>query len=343
MMSIKIGIIGASGYWGKKILPAILSFPNVEVVVCAGNSDSQKLSEAAAEVRLRFPRLIELLGFKPVIEHPSLDAVIVATPAETHFSIAGEALKAGKHVFLEKPMCLRLDQARELTKLAKRKNKILFIDHTYLHSKCLHFIKKKLDEGDLGTKIHYFHTNRTQMGIYRLHNILWDLGSHDLSIVKYLFPDEVLDGIKVDGWLNFQPYGDHTSGNFIDTISFRLSYRSGFIASAFLSWCYPKRARDIIIAGENRMVVFENNTKITIFEHDMSSRNSTGEIQWHLVEEYSPDDNPLRNSLRCFFSCVEKKKIKTNYWLSPDFACQIIGQLEKIEKAYNSKRSSMLT
>src|SRR3990172_6232180 len=181
-MNIKIGIIGASGYWGRKILKAISSLSNAEVLICSGYSNLKRLNEVIeSSYPLSLSKPQKTLNHREIIHSPVIDAVIISTPAEKHFSIACEALREGKHVCLGKPMCLRVDNAHELAQLAKYKDRILFFDHTYLHSKCIHFIKDKIDSYEIGKNI-YYHSHRTQIGIYRSFSVLWDLGPHDLSI-----------------------------------------------------------------------------------------------------------------------------------------------------------------
>jgi len=333
-LKIKIGIIGTSGYWGRKILKILNSLLNFELIACAGYSNSAKLTEVVKANYFRSPTPVETLKYKEIIQLDLIDAVIISTPAESHYSIAKKSLESGKHVFLEKPMCLNSGEAKKLVQLANKIGKILFIDHTYLHSKCLQFIKNKLENKELGAKVFSFHTNRTQIGIYRIHNVLWDLGPHDISMIKFLFPNQIIKNIMVTPSINFQLTKDHQSRRTEDVMFYKLSYESGFSASTFISWCHPKRARDIIIIGENKMILFENNDKVTIFEHNLSSMKIHQEIQWNKIEEYSaPDDNPLSNSLQCFYNCVINKNSAKFDYLSPEFGYDIILTLERIQKA----------
>ena len=336
-MPIKVGIVGASGYWGRKVLRALLDLSYVEVGACAGHSDWNRLIDVVQSSYSDYPPTSlpkTTLNYHDVIQRPELDAIIIATPAETHFSLASEALRAGKHVFVEKPVCLGLAEAQDLAQLARASGRLLFIDHTYLHSECIHFIKGKIDGGELGAKIHYFHSNRTQMGIYRSHSVLWDLGPHDLSIVKYLFSNEVLDSTFGCGHSSFGALEHDTEEAVQDTAFFKLSFKSGFSASAYLSWCHPKRSRDIVIAGEQMMILFENNSRVSLFEHNLSSRTSQQAMDWHLVEEHVFDDDPLKNSLRCFAESLLKEEQPTlPRGASPAFACEIVEILERIERS----------
>lgn len=331
-MKIKLGIIGTSGYWGRKILKAINSLPFFELVICAGYSSKANLTKAIKTNFFGFPEPIETLRIEDVFQSNLVDAVIISTPAETHYSIARECLENGKHVFLEKPMCLNSKDAKELVQLSETNEKILFIDHTYLHNKCLPFIKNKLENKELG-KIFSYSTIRTQMGIYRNHNVLWDLAPHDLSIIKFLFPDENLKGISVTDLSTFHLNRDKSFQKTEDTIFFKLSYESGLSVHAFLSWCNPKRRRDIVITGENKMLLFENNSRVIVFEHNLSYKNHQEEIQWFLVEEYLPNDDPLRNSLQCFYNCIIQRKDTIDGFLSPQFGYDIIVFLERIQQS----------
>jgi predicted dehydrogenase len=305
-MTIKLGVIGASGYWGRKVLKALAELANVQVLACAGRSNWNEL-----------------------VQSPALDAVIVASSTESHAVITHQALEAGKHVFVEKPLCLGTNEAESLARLARDTNKILFVDHTYVFSKSLRFIKEQIETNRLG-KIHYFHSNRTQMGIYRLHSALWDLGPHDLSIIKHLFPSEELGSIYAVGQSSFA-LPDEAGQAVEDSVFFKLSYQSGLSASAFLSWCHPKKARDIVIAGDTKMILFEDNNRVSIFEHELPYRTGLDRTsQWRLVEEkIFSEDNPLKNGLECFLACVNGG-LSIPPGAAPAFACEIIANLERI-------------
>lgn len=313
---MKIGIIGV-GYWGEKILQTLVAFAGMEIFVCDINQ--QRLINALNSFPLLLSRSQCFSDYRKLLALPAIDAVIIATPAETHFTIAREALEAGKNTFVEKPMCLQTRHAELLAQLVRTSKKKFFVNHTYLHSKCLHFIKKILDENWLGSKIYYLHSTRAQTGVYRAHNVLWDLGPHDFAILKYLFHEDItnMQGI---GNSNFTPLNKRLE----DTVFLKLSYKNGISASMYLSWCHPKKIRDIVIVGEEKMLLFENNDKVSIFEHNLSPSDTAKNLNNKLVHEYSPNDDPLSNTLNCFIECIKKDVDTPPLGSCVDFASEIV-------------------
>jgi predicted dehydrogenase len=329
---MRIGIIGASGYWGSKILKSILSFQDVEVVVCSGYSSLDKLKKAINETGFsKSPQLT--LNYEEVLEK-DIDAVFIATPAETHFEITYQALDAGKHVFLEKPFCLNGFEAEQLSEFSMNQKKLLMVDHTLLHSKCIKLIKQLLDENRLGEKILFFDSRRTNLGFYRKHNVLWDLGVHDLALIKYLFPNEIIRSIHVTGFTSF--------ANVIDSVFLRFSFMDELNATVFLSYCHP-RDRKITIAGTERVLVFENPKDLRVIEYRMLENNPTKGPKWDLSPKeifVEPYDEPLLETLKCFLDHARNPEKTIPKHLTPQFATEVVQTLEAIESSLEFKSFS---
>ena len=184
---MRIGLIGASGYWGRKILFLLDKIEGGELKVCSAKSNLDTLNNIISTYFCNKEKkdLVLTSDYSEIITSANIDAVIITTPAETHYSVAKQALLNGKHVFIEKPLCLNSRDVKELIKIAKMQGRILFTDHTYLHSKCINYLKTKIEEGCIGDPL-FLYSNRSQMGIYRNHNVIWDLCPHDLSILFFL-------------------------------------------------------------------------------------------------------------------------------------------------------------
>ena len=336
MQKIKLSVIGASGYWGPRILKALSTLDNIDVVACTAYSDAERLHSAVEPYQAIWPNMQTSLEYQSVLNDADIDAIIVSTPAETHFDIVHDALQSHKHVFVEKPLCLSSQSAYELWKLAENTQQILFVDHTYIFSEALPYLKKQLvNEG----QVHHVHANRTQMGIYRKQNVLWDLAPHDLSIFKYLFdhPNDQITHIEASGWSNHgQPQSPNEAASLIDTVFFRLTYADGLAMSAFMTWCSPLKARDVLINGADKLYLFENNSVVSVYDHQLplelsnNLANPASSPWLNLIETQHDVSNHLQTALLRFIECVTNNT-SPPYGASGQFAFAIVELIEKID------------
>lgn len=241
---LKLGIIGL-GHWGPNYVRCFLSIDEVNIsVVC--DRDSSALSR----IKKIHPFLETTSNYKDVLNNASLDAVVVATPASTHFDLGLKALEAGKHVLIEKPLCLKLPQASRLVKQAASKNKILMVAYTFLYNPAVRKLKELVERGELG-EIYYLHATRTNLGPVRSDvNALWDLAPHDLSIFYYLlgcWPQEV----SATG-------GVYLQKNTEDVVAVSLRYRDGATGHIHASWLDPRKVRQITVIGSKKMALFDD-------------------------------------------------------------------------------------
>src|SRR5581483_720021 len=186
MKELSVAVVGV-GYWGPNLVRNFLKIPGVKIAsICDINEKNLQ------KMRHDYPFLKTTLDFKTVLNDPSISLVAIATPPSTHFSLAKMALNAGKHVFIEKPMTQTSDQAKKLLKIAQRKRKILMVGHTFLYSSAVQKIKDYIDKKELG-KIYYYDSTRINLGGFQSDtDVLWDLATHDLAILLYIFPEKVL-------------------------------------------------------------------------------------------------------------------------------------------------------
>lgn len=268
---IQIGIIGY-GYWG----------PNL-----TRNFFNQKDSKVKAVADFNPLRLEQLLQSYPtikavqdadeIINDPDIDAVIIATPVHTHFSLAQKALSNGKHVLLEKPMASSVKECEQLIELSLQKNLVLMVDHTFLYTGAVEKIKELIDTDMLGN-LKYLDSTRINLGLFQPDiNVLWDLAPHDLSILRYVY--------------NAKPYSVNATGishtvNGIENMAFlTINYTSGFIAHLNCSWTSPVKVRLMLIGGDKRMIIYndvEPTEKIKIY--DTAYQMKTEEKKQFLVD-----------------------------------------------------------
>lgn len=300
---------------------------NVTVKSCLSHNRYENLTNVIASVFPNGNRPSMMVDVEDFLDACDVDGVIVASPAETHFALSFEALKRGKHVFVEKPLCLNSTDAEKLLSFAKSQNKILFVDNTYLYSDCVSYMKRMVENGSIGRPL-FLHSIRTQMGIYRKHSVLWDLAPHDLSIIRFIFPDEDVKRIN----LTQNAYFQNNTCTVSDSACYSISFRSGFQASAEIAWCNPKWSRDVVIVGENGMLLFENNTTVKYFSRDPSYQGVPDRHHWQLIDTYEPNDNPLRNGLELFCQYSSNPDNNIPRYMRPEFSLDIISTIEELER-----------
>src|SRR5215218_2594404 len=177
---IGIGIIGY-GYWGPNLVRNFTQTTGARVVSVCDQSPARR-----AQVEAHYPAIKAVADVRDMLADPAIDAVAIATPVFSHFDLAMQALKAGKHVFVEKPFTTTSEQALRLIEEAETRHLTLMVDHTFLYTSAVRKIKDLIDQGSLG-QLYYYDSVRVNLGIFQHDvNVLWDLAVHDLSIMDYV-------------------------------------------------------------------------------------------------------------------------------------------------------------
>ncbi|HMF96228.1 MAG TPA: Gfo/Idh/MocA family oxidoreductase, partial [Vicinamibacterales bacterium] len=177
---IGIGVIGY-GYWGPNLVRNFFETPDCEVVAVSDLREKQ-----LARVRSRYPTVSTTTDYRDLLNNPRIDAVVVATPVSTHFDLAMQALRAGKHVLVEKPMTMDADQGQRLVEEAERRRLKLAVDHTFVFTSAVRKIRDLAVGGDLGD-IYYYDSVRVNLGLFQHDvNVIWDLAVHDLAIMDFI-------------------------------------------------------------------------------------------------------------------------------------------------------------
>jgi predicted dehydrogenase len=241
---IRIGVCGF-GYWGPKLVTAFSSNPAFRVVAVADFKPA-----ARDRARELIPPVEVFSEAGELIDSSRVDAVAIATPVITHYSLAVRALKHGKHVLVEKPMCTSVDEGRELMAVADRMKRTLMVDHTYLFHSAVHKLKELKSSGALG-EITYYDSLRVNLGLFQPDmNVLWDLAPHDFSIMSYILEEQPVY-VEATGYCHVNP-------DLPDIVYITLHYASRIIAHLNLSWMSPVKARRIAFGGTKQMVVWND-------------------------------------------------------------------------------------
>ena len=235
-----------------------------------------------------------------MLQNPDIDAVVIATPAETHFEMARMVLLANKHVFVEKPLALFASEAEELNQLAMRQNLRLMVGHILLYHPAIIKLKEIINSGELG-KINYIYSNRLNLGKIRSEeNILWSFAPHDISAIVYLL-EEMPSQVIAQG-------GNYLNHNVADVTNTILSFKSGVRGHIFVSWLHPNKEQKLIIIGDNKMAVFDDTvTEGKLQIHDkgvdwinrqpVPRRNATSIVPIDSCE-------PLKAECQHFIECI---------------------------------------
>jgi predicted dehydrogenase len=302
---LNIGVIGY-GYWGPNLVRNFSELDEARVHTVA-DLNPQVLDIVAK----RYPATKTTTDTMAMIHDPEIDAVAIATPVSTHFSLALAALRAGKHVWLEKPMTETSLQARALVDEAEKRGLTLHIDHTFIYTGPVVKMRELVQSNTLGKSL-YYDSTRVNLGLFQRDvNVISDLAVHDFSILDYVFGEHPV-AVSASG-INHYP-GTPENLAFIT-----LFYDSGFIAHVNVSWLAPVKVRNILIGGTEKMITFDElqpSEKLKIYDKGVSFTDDPKQIHemrvgYRTGDMWAPKvDNveALRVEAQHFCDCVATGK-----------------------------------
>ncbi len=291
-----IALIGA-GYWGKNLLRNLYEL-EVLHTVCEVNK------EIVDERKKKFSDVYYTTSYQEVLANHQIKAVVIATPAATHFEKVKQALLADKDVFVEKPLALKVEEGEKLVKLARERNRILMVGHILQYHPAVIKLKELIKNGELG-KIQYIYSNRLNIGKLRTEeNILWSFAPHDISVMLMLMEEEP---IKVNAFgeaiLNRDIY---------DVTLTTLQFRNGIKGHIFVSWLHPFKEQKLVVVGSKSMAVFDDTSKEKLFIYPHKIEWKDGKIPVaHKAEYYTVEfdqKEPLKEEMRHFVECILVRK-----------------------------------
>ncbi len=239
---MKIAIVGL-GYWGPNLLRNFSGLTDVELVLFDANSEIANKYGSSYDAAVA-------ADYKSILDDSSIAAIVIATPVQTHFELVSQALKSGKHVFVEKPMTTLPKESEQLVQIAKENKVRLFVGHVFLYNPSVLKIKEWIDDGTLGDLI-YIHSMRTNFGPIRKDvDVLWDLCPHDISIFSYWCDGEAISTSATG--IQHLPHGKS------DAVFSTLNYKNNVTAHCHASWITPKKIRQVIVVGTNKMLIWDD-------------------------------------------------------------------------------------
>ena len=302
---MNVALVGY-GYWGPKLARNFSASKTAQLLSICDNRPG-----VLDDVPLMYPQVDTTGDFKALLTREDIHAVALATPVDTHYALAKEALLAGKHVWVEKPMAESSAQCQELVELAESRGLLLHVDHTFIYTAPVRKLRQLIEAGDLG-KLYYYDSVRVNLGLFQHDvNVLWDLAVHDLSIMDYLI-DEKPVRVSATGVRSVpeQPESIGYLTCFFD---------SGFIAHVHANWLAPVKVRQTLIGGQKKMAIFDDldpSEKIKIYDKGIDLVTDPDDVARLLVDYrsgdmYAPHLDPaeaLAVEVEHFVDCAEQGK-----------------------------------
>jgi predicted dehydrogenase len=279
MSSINVGVIGC-GYWGPNLLRNFAENEGAQLRwIC--DLDEQRL----ASMSRRYPMAQTTTDYRVVVNDPAVDAVAVVTPVATHFPIAKDLLRAGKHVLLEKPLAATTGEAEELIEIAEQNRRTLMVDHTFVYTGAVRKMKEIVNNGELGDLL-YFDSVRINLGLFQRDiNVLWDLAPHDLSIMDYLIGKQP-QAISALG-------SSHIERGIENIAYLVMLFPDEFIAHFHFNWLAPVKIRRTMIAGSSKMILYDDiepTEKVRVYDKGVTASRSSRESDYQTLVSYRTGD-----------------------------------------------------
>lgn len=241
---INVGVIGY-GYWGPNLVRNFSAAADAQVSAVS-DLDEKRLGL----VKKHFPVVEVTTDFRALLANPKIDAVAIATPVSSHFNVALEALRAGKHVFIEKPLTETAEQAEQLIAEADKRGLVLHVDHTFIYTGAVRKMRSLVENGELG-ELYYYDSVRVNLGLFQPDvDVIWDLAVHDLSIMDYVFSSKPV-AVSAAGM-------SHVPGKPTNVAFLTVFFEDNAIAHLHVNWLAPVKVRRTLIGGSRKMIVYDD-------------------------------------------------------------------------------------
>ncbi len=330
---IRVGVIGF-GYWGPNFVRVLRGLPDCEVI---GIVDAR--AEALQAAGSMYPGIDLFRGLDGLLD-AGVDAVVVATPASTHFEIAGRLLDAGIDVLVEKPLALSVEDGIALAEKAEAKRRVLMVGHLLEYHPGLMRFREMVRGGELGD-LYYLYTTRVNLGKVRAaESALWDLAPHDVSTIRFL-TDAVPLHVSAQG-------GSYLRPGLPDVVFATITFEGGVVANVHVSWLDPHKVRRVTLVGNRRMAVFDDMEpveKIRIIDKGIDTTEHYESFQDAIAERIGdirippvPIGEPLKVEAQHFLECVrDRTKPRTD----AQNGIRVLSVLEAMDASMRSRGATV--
>ncbi|MCX6844874.1 MAG: Gfo/Idh/MocA family oxidoreductase [candidate division WOR-3 bacterium] len=333
---LRIGVIGY-GYWGPNLVRNFHETPGAQVV-CVADKNPQRLDL----LRSRYPGVKTVRDEQELFASPEVDAVAIATPVSTHADLTIAALRAGKHVLVEKPMAETSVKCRTMIEEAKRAGRTLMVDHTFPFTGAVRKIKELIQAGELG-EIYYYDSVRVNLGLFQHDvSVIWDLAVHDLSILDSILTQKPV-AVSATGM-------SHLKGQTEDIAYLTLYFAGNTIAHINVNWLSPVKLRQTLIGGSKKMIVYDDvelTEKVKVYDKGVTIETDPSSI-YEMKVGYRTGDmwapkldgsEALRLLARHFLECVAEGKTPIT---SAESGCRVVRTMEAATESM-AKRGEMVS
>jgi predicted dehydrogenase len=320
--SIGLAVVGL-GYWGPNLLRNAWEIEGAHVAAVCDRDEA-----ALERMNHRYPSVRGTSRYEEILASDDIDAVVIATPVSTHFDLARQALQAGKHVFVEKPLAERSEQCHDLSTLADHNELVLMPGHTFLYSPPVRKVKQLLEAGEVG-ELFFGTFSRVNLGIHQSDaSVVRDLAPHDFSILLY--------------WLGTPTFvraigRDSVGSGQLDVVFIDMGLPNGSLVHFELSWLAPTKLRRTVLVGSGKMVVYEDTSheQVRVYDRgvEMLEPQSFGEHQlsYRAGDVLTPRldaDEPLRVELQDFVDSIREGREPIS---NKELGCRVVQLIEAAE------------
>ncbi len=320
---VKVAVVGM-GYWGKNLVRNFHELGALHLIC-------DRAGERQLAVQKQYPGVTFCTDYSVVLADPAVQAVVLSTPAITHFDMARQALEAGKDVFVEKPLALRVEEGEKLVRVAAEARRILMVGHILRYHPAVVKLGELVRNGDLG-RIHYLYSNRLNIGKIRTEeNILWSFAPHDISVMLALLGEAPCAVTCRGGAYLHHAVADVTMSQFL--------FPSGARSHIFVSWLHPFKEQRLVVVGSEKMAVFDDTAedKLVLYPHKVVWKDRVPTAVKAESEKVSLESGePLRAECEQFLRCVRERRQPIT---DGEEGLRVLRVLEECEKALRTTYS----
>ena len=300
---IRIGVVGL-GYWGPNLVRCFSDLPNCKVTAVCDESCEQLL-----RIKDRYPSIRPIENLDALLDRDLVDAIVIATPTETHFDLATRALESDMHVFVEKPLAKTVHECRLLVDTANKRNRTLFVGHVFLYAAPVLKLRELIESDELGN-INYISSRRLNLGPVRKDvSVLYDLAPHDISMMLYLLDQKPLS-VTCTGFGRLNP-------GIQDVCNLTMFFEDNRMSIIHVSWLDPRKERVVTVVGDNKMAIYDDlqQEKVKIFDTGIDKpKGASGDFaDFQLSYRYGgsscpfiQEHEPLKAECAEFLRCIDE-------------------------------------
>lgn len=271
------------GYWGPNLVRNFAAGPRTKVVAIAEQNPNRRQVAQA-----QFPYIKVVDDAASIFADADVDAIAIATPIFTHYELAKRGLEAGKHVLVEKPLTPSVAQAEELASLAAANKRVLMVDHTFVYTGAVRKIRDLVASGELG-RILYFDSVRINLGLFQPDfNVIWDLAPHDLTIMDFVLSQTLGTQANWVSAIGVSHYGRHENLAYLT-----VGFDDELLAHVHVNWVAPVKTRRTIIAGNKKMIVWDDTSPVEpvkVYESSVDVQHIDKDTAYALNVQYRSGD-----------------------------------------------------